>query len=181
VAALAIGYGWLIEPLAVAGWIALLVSSATLLANLLGSLRAAPRPISLPARALALAQAFLLAGLLLACVGAIGSGPAEALSGSSRAAVGTLLVAGWVGLTVLGSLLHLLAVVVRVRNLSRPIAPPRPRLDVLVTTAAGAAVFGLAAGQLADLGGLRAIASVVLIAAYATLAARVLTIARPRI
>jgi nitrite reductase (NO-forming) len=188
VAALAIGYGWLIEPLAVAGWIALLVSSATLLANLLGSLRAAPRPISLPARALALAQAFLLAGLLLACVGAIGSGPAEALSGSSRAAVGTLLVAGWVGLTVLGSLLHLLAVVVRVRNLSRPIAPPRPRLDVLVTTAAGAAVFGLAAGQLADLGGLRAIASAVLIAAYATLAgrvatlaARVLTIARPRI
>ena len=188
VAALAIGYGWLIEPLAVAGWIALLVSSATLLANLLGSLRVAPRPISLPARALALAQAFLLAGLLLACIGAIGSGPAEALSGSLRAAVGTLLVAGWVGLTVLGSLLHLLAVVVRVRNLARPIAAPRPRLDVLLMTVTAAAVFGLVAAQLADLGGLRVLASVVLLAAYAALAGRVaalavrvLTIARPRL
>ena len=188
VAALAIGYGWLIEPLAVAGWIALLVSSATLLANLLGSLRVAPRPILLPARALALAQAFLLAGLLLACIGAIGSGPAEALSGSLRAAVGTLLVAGWVGLTVLGSLLHLLAVVVRVRNLARPMAAPRPRLDVLLMTVTAAAVFGLVAAQLADLGGLRVLASVVLLGAYAALAGRVaalavrvLTIARPRL
>jgi nitrite reductase (NO-forming) len=188
VAALAIGYGWLIDPVAIGGWIALLVSSAALLTNLLGSLRAAPRPISLPARALALAQAFLLAGLLLASIGAIGSSPAEALSGSLRAAVGTLLVAGWVGLTVLGSLLHLLAVVVRVRNLSRPIPAPRPRLDVLLTAATAIAVFGLVAAQLADLGGLRMLASTLLLAAYgvlagrvAALALRVVTIARPRL
>lgn len=188
VVALAGGYGWSVDPLAVAGWIALTVAAALLVVNVGASLGRAPRPLSLPARALALAQLFLLAGLLTATVGAVGSGPAEALSGSSRAAVGTLLVGGWVGITVLGSLLHLLAVVVRVRDLSRSMPVPRPRFDLLVSLVTVVGVVGLGATQLAELDGLRGVASAVLVGAYAllgsqvlTLAFRVLAVARPRV
>lgn len=186
VTALAIGYGGLVEPVAICGWIALTIASAGLLVNVLASLIAAPRPVSLSARTLALAQVCLLSGLVLAAVGSIGSGSAEALSGSLRGAVGTLVVVGWVGITVAGSLLHLLAVVVRVRDFSRPIAAPRPRLDAAVTAAAAVGVFGLVAAELGDVGELRAFALIVLLSAYLALSVRitalvgrVLRVARP--
>jgi nitrite reductase (NO-forming) len=188
VAALAVGYGWLVDPLAVAGWIALAAAAVGLLVNVLTALGRAPRPLSLPARLLAVAQVFLVGALLLACVSALGSGPAEALSGSLRAAVGTFLVVGWVGITVLGSLLHLLAVVVRVRDLSRPMPAPRPRPELLLSATAAIAVLSLGTAQLADLDGLRMLASALLFVVYLLLAARVgalalrvLAVARPRV
>ena len=186
IAALAVGYGWLIDPLAVAGWIALTIAAAALSVNIALSLRSAPRPVTLPARMLALAQAFLVAGLLVACVGAISNGPADALAGSLRPAVGTLLVAGWVGVTVLGSLFHLLSVLVRVRDLRTPLPAPRPRLDAATAVVVALGVLGVAATRLAEGTGLDGLASAVLLVAYAMLAmrlvrliARVLTVARP--
>jgi len=188
VAALAVGYGWLIDPLAIAGWIVLTAAAALLAVNIALSYRSAPPPRTLPTRLLAVAQVLLLAGLLVACVGAIGSGPADALAGTARSAVGTLLVTGWVGITVLGSLLHLLAVLVRVRDPARPMPAPRARLDRLTAAVAAIGVLVLAAGQLAEAPGARAAGSIVLAIGYAMVLARlaplvtrVATVARPSI
>ncbi len=188
VAALAIGYAWSLEPLAIAGWLALCVAGLVLLVNVAACVPAAPRPLSLAARIVGAAQPFLLAGLLIAAVAAISSGPANALTGSTRTAVGTLLVCGWIGLTVLGSLLHLLAVVVRVRDFSRQMPAPRPRFDTFAAALAAAGIGALALSQRLGLDGWDTLATIVLLAAYAilaariaALAARVLIHARPRI
>ncbi|MGH2966362.1 MAG: hypothetical protein ACRDMH_13430 [Solirubrobacterales bacterium] len=188
VLSLALGYGWNLDWFAVAGWLALVLAALALSVNIAASLRRGMRPLSLPARLVGLAQLFLLAGLLLAAVTAIDEGAAHALAGSTRSAVGTLLVAGWIGLTVLGSLLHLLAVVVRVRNFSWPMPIPRPRRDNLVALLAAVGVAGLALSQLTGFVGWRAPAATILLLAYVllgarigVLAARVLVRARPSI
>jgi len=188
VAALAIGYGWLLEGVAVAGWIALCLASFALLANVVACVRAAPRPLSLAARLVGAAQLFLPLGLLVATAAAIDAGPMHALVGSTRAALGTLLVCGWIGLTVLGSLLHLLAVVVRVRDFSQGMPAPRPRFDSSVAALASAGIAALALCQQLGLDFGRAAAAAALLAAYAilatriaVLAARVVTRARPSI
>jgi nitrite reductase (NO-forming) len=189
VAALAVGYGWAIDPLAVAGWLALCLGALTLLVNVVACLGAAPRPLSLAARVVGLAQPFLLAGLAIAAVAALSDGPAYALVGSTRSTVGTLLVAGWIGLTVLGSLLHLLAVVVRVRGgFAAKMPDPKPRLDTALTTLTAAGIVATAVSQGTDLGGWGTPGRALLLAAYAILAgriamlaARVLTSARPSI
>ncbi|MGV1047721.1 MAG: hypothetical protein ACOYD4_04230 [Solirubrobacterales bacterium] len=178
VAALALGYGWAVDPLAVAGWLALCVGALALLVNVAACSRGAVRPLSLPARIVGAAQPFLLAALVVATVAAIGDGPAQALAGSTRAAVGTLLVAGWIGLTVLGSLLHLLAVVVRVRGgFVAKMPVPRPRLDTALAALATAGIAALALSQGADLDGWRGPAKALLLAAYLILAGRVVAIA----
>jgi hypothetical protein len=149
---------------------------------------AARRPLTLPARVVGLGQAFLLAGLLFACAGALGDGSAHLLYGSNRETTATLLVAGWIGLTVLGSLLHLLAVVVRVRDFSRPLPAPRPRRDLAVTTIAGIGIGGLALAQRTDLGLVALLSLAALLGSYGLLSARVARLgfevarhARPRL
>jgi hypothetical protein len=125
-----------------------------------------------------IAQPFLLAGLLVATIAAIDPGPEGALIGATRSAVGTLLVAGWIGLTVLGSLLHLLAVVVRVRGgFAVRIPAPRPRLDAGIAALATAGVAALALCQGAGLDGWHGPASALLLAAYVLLGARVALLA----
>ncbi len=62
IAALAGGYGFSFDGLAVLGWALLFGAASMLAANVTGSLLAAPRPLSLPARIVAAAQVFLLAG-----------------------------------------------------------------------------------------------------------------------
>lgn len=188
VAALAIGYGWSLDWLATSGWLLLAAAAAGLLVNIAACARDAPRPLSLAARVVGAAQPFLAAGLVIAAAASIAEGPGQALTGSSRIAVGTLLVGGWIALTVLGSLVHLLAVVVRVRDFSRPMPAPRPRLETPVTALAVGAVAVLALSQGLELDVLGAVARVALIGAYAFLAARigslaaqVLHRARPRI
>jgi hypothetical protein len=177
VAALAIGYGWGLDGPTVAGWLALCLAAFALLANVGASLRAAPRPLSLAARIVGAAQLFLPLGLMVAAGAAIDAGPADVLSGSTRTAVGTLLVCGWIGLTVLGSLLHLLAVVVRVRDFSQQMPAPNPRFDVFVAVLATAGTSALALSQQLDLDAWRSPAAVCLLAAYAILAARVAVLA----
>lgn len=189
VAALAVGYGWAVDPLAVAGWLALCLGALALLVNVAACLRAAPGTLSLAARVVGAAQPFLLAGLVVATVTALADGPAYALAGSTRAAVGTLLVAGWIGLTVLGSLLHLLAVVLRVRGgFAARMPDPKPPFDIAVTTLAAAGIALTALAQGAGLETWHAAGRVLLLVAYltlgariATLGARVLSRARPSI
>jgi nitrite reductase (NO-forming) len=178
VAALAIGYAWGLDPLAVAGWLALCLGALALLVNVAASLRAAARPLSLPARLVGAAQPFLLAALAVATVAALDRGPTQALVGGTRATVGTLLVAGWIGLTVLGSLLHLLAVVVRVRGgFAARMPAARPRLDGIVAALAMLAVAALALAQEGGPGALHTPAKWLLVAVYAVLAARVAQLA----
>jgi len=174
VAALAVGYGWALDPLALAGWLALCAGAVALLVNVVACLRDAPRPLSLPARIVAAAQPFLFAGLLLATVAAIEGGPSNALTGSTRTTVGTLLVSGWIGLTVLGSLMHLLAVVVRVRGgFAARMPAARPRLDGFIAVLAMVGIATMALSQSLGLDGLRSPAVVALLGAYAVLAGRV--------
>ncbi|HVV89130.1 MAG TPA: hypothetical protein VHB53_01430 [Solirubrobacterales bacterium] len=178
VAALAIGYAWTLDPVASAGWLALCLGALALLVNVAASLRAAVRPLSLAARLVGAAQPFLLAALVVATVAALDRGPSQALVGGTRATVGTLLVAGWIGLTVLGSLLHLLAVVVRVRGgFTARMPAPRPRLDGIVAALAMLAITALALAQEGGPGALHTSAKWALVAVYAVLAARVAQLA----
>lgn len=178
VVALAVGYAWGVDPLAVAGWLALCLGALLLLVNVVACLRAAPRPLSLAARVVGAAQPFLLVALVIATVAAFAHGPEGALAGSTRIVVGTLLVTGWVGLTVLGSLFHLLAVVLRVRGGHHAKMPAaRPRFDGPVAVLAMVAVAALALAQGAGLDGLNGVARVLLLVAYALLAGRVAQLA----
>ena len=178
VAALAAGYGWALEPLALAGWLGLCAGAIALLANVVASLRDAERPLSLPARIVGAGQPFLLAGLLVATVSAIEDGPLNAVTGSTRTTVGTLLVSGWIGLSVLGSLTHLLAVVVRVRGgFAARMPAARPRLDGFIAALAVVGIAALALSQSLGLDGVRNPAVVALLAAYAMLAGRVAVLA----
>jgi len=178
VAALAVGYAWGLDPLALGGWLALCGGALALLVNVAGCLREAVGPLSLPARLVGFAQPFLLAALALATVTAFDRGPAEALSGSTRAALGTLLVAGWIGLTVIGALLHLLAVVIRVRGgFAARMPAPRPLPDSALTLAAAVGIAAVALTQELGAGQWHAVAKLLLTAAYAGLAARVAVLA----
>jgi len=177
VAALAVGYGWRLDAPAIAGWLALCLAAFALLANVAACLHAAPRPLSLAARIVGAAQPFLALGLLVATAAAIDGGPADSLTGSTRTAVGTLLVCGWIGLTVLGSLLHLLAVVVRVRDFAAQMPAPNPRFDLFVALLAITGISMLALSQQLGLDGWRSPAAAALLAAYAILASRVAALA----
>lgn len=173
VAALAVGYGAAVEPVAIAGWALLAAASATLLANVIACRLGTEAALSLPARVVGAAQACLPAGILVLLVAAILDGPVWSFAGSTRTAAGTLLVAGWVGLTVMGSLLHLLAIVVRVRSFTRPMPKVRPRLDGSLAALAVVGVAALAVSQLLESDPAAAVARLVLLLAYAALAAKV--------
>jgi nitrite reductase (NO-forming) len=189
VVALAIGYAWGVDPLAIVGWLMLCLGAVGLLTNVAACLLGASGPLSLAARIVGAAQPFLFVALLVATISAVEGGPEQALAGSSRSAIGTLLVAGWIGLTVLGSLLHLLAVVIRVRGgFAAPMPVPRPRLDGAIAALAMMAITALALAQGAGVGGLHDPARLLLLAVYlvlggrvARLAGRVIVRARPSI
>lgn len=174
---LAVGSAWAVDPLASAGWVALEAASAILVVQIVRCVAIAPRPLSLPALIVGAGQLFLLAGLVVAAAVAAVDGPAQAIAGSTRTAIGILLIGGWVGLTVLGSLVHLLAVVLRVRDLTRPMPMPRPRRDAATAAAAAIGVTVLAASHGASLDAAEAPAAALLLTAYAVLAARILKLA----
>jgi hypothetical protein len=128
----------------VCGWAALTVAAAQLCTNLLASLRRSPAALSLPARLLAVAQACLVLALAVALASALEGSTTSPPLGSARAAIAVLAVPGWLGLTVCGSLLHLLAVLARVRDLRQSLPVPRPVRDRLLATIAVAGLVGLA-------------------------------------
>jgi nitrite reductase (NO-forming) len=187
IAALVIGYAFSVEAAAQSGWLALALSAAMLSANIVGSLVSASRTLPLAAKLVGAAQLFLIAGLLVICTATVGSGASEALAEPTRAAAGILLVAGWIGLTVIGSLLHLLALLIRVRDLRRGMPQTRPLRDTALTVLAVAGVSCVAAERLAGVDALEQLAVPLLICAYVLLGARVayltgkvLVIARPQ-
>ncbi len=160
-----------------AGWTCLLFAATLLAVNLLVSLRTAVRPLALPARLLALAQAFLPAGLLIALAATLETGIEGPFIGSTRAELAVLLLAGWIGLTVAGSLIHLLAILARIKNLALPMPQPRPLGDRTLTAAAGVGVAALALSRAPGLAPLATPAAAVTMAAAGLLTIRVLTLA----
>jgi nitrite reductase (NO-forming) len=182
VVALAVGAALSTDPLVAAGWVALAAAAVLLLANVVASLAAREIALSLPARLVTLAQAFLPAGLILALVATIAEGAPGPLDAGTRPALAIVLLGGWVALTVAGSLLHLLAVLARVRHLTAAMPAARPARDRAVATLAGVAVVVWALAQVDGLDGLGTPALVLRLAAAAVvgghIAASVLRAAR---
>jgi nitrite reductase (NO-forming) len=177
VAQLAFGAAFGVHAVVASGWLALGLAACLLASNLGASLRAARRPLALPAQLIALAQGFLAAGLLFALAVAISDGPGHPLLGEQRDVLAILLVAGWIGLTVSGALLHLLAVLARVRSFSRAMPPPAPLRDTAVTLAAGVGIGALAISHVRSLDALGGPASVVVLTVLSLLSVRVLVLA----
>jgi len=176
-AALACGYGFDLPLLAVAGWLGLTLGSAFLAANLLASTRQASAPLSLPARLVATGQCFLVAGLLVGLAAALAHGPATPMAGAERSAIAVLLLAGWLGLTVFGALLHLLSVLARVRHLTPALPRPSSMHEGALPALAGLGVLGVAAAQLLSVERLVHPAAAAVVLAYVVLMARVTLLA----
>lgn len=177
VAALAAGYGLGADSLAALGWGGLALGAGALAANLLASTWQAPRPFSLPTLLVAAAQCMLPLGLALALVLALGDGAIAPLFGSERVGVAALLLAGWLGLTVMGSLLHLLTVLVRASGLSSALGPSHLGRERALAVLAAASVLGVAAASLAPTGGALVLTGGTLAAIYVLLLARAVTLA----
>jgi nitrite reductase (NO-forming) len=177
VAQLTFGAAFGTQVLVASGWLSLALATCLLAINLGASLHAARRTLTLPAQLIALAQAFLAAGLLFALAVTISNGPREALLGDQRNVLAVLLLAGWIGLTVSGALLHLLAVLARVRSFSRAMPTPAPVRDPALTLAAGVGISALALSHVPSLDALGGPASIILLTVLALLSVRVLVLA----
>jgi nitrite reductase (NO-forming) len=177
VALLTCGAAFGLQIAIASGWFALALAAGLLTVNLAASLRAAPRPLALPARLIALAQVFLAAGLLFALAVTISQGGPEVLLGIQRNVLAVLLLVGWIGLTVCGALLHLLAVLARVRHFNRSMPGPAPMRDRTLTLAAGLSISALAISHAPTLDAMGGPAAIVLLAVLAVLGARVLALA----
>jgi hypothetical protein len=140
VSSLAVGYLLALGPLAAIGLLAASTGALMLLANVLRTARAPGRPLGVPAALVLAGQLCLGVGLALAASLA----PLDAsrpFTGGVRGGLAALLVAGWVGLTVAGSLLHLIPVSAQ----RRPAPLPWP----LALASAPRAIAALAAGGVA--------------------------------
>ncbi len=175
VALLAAGAAMPSDPALVLGWSALLLAAALLGVNLLSCAVSAPKPLSLGARLVGAGHAFLVVALALAIVAIAQDGPRAPLAVPDRALLATLLLPGWLGLTVAGSLHHLLGVLVRVRDLGRPVPAARPGRDRLLAALAILAAASLALTRIGSLGALEPAAGSALAIAYALLGAQVLS------
>jgi nitrite reductase (NO-forming) len=170
VAELALAAAFAVDALAVVAWLQLTVAGVLLAVNLLASLRARSVALSLPTRLVTLGQAFLPVGLALALVATVVDGAPGPLRADVRPALAILLLGGWVALTVTGSLLHLLAVLARVRHLTLAMPQPRPVRDRVVTALAGLGIVGWALTQVPGCAGLAVPALALRIAATLVLA-----------
>lgn len=177
---MALGAAFASYPALVGAWLELTFAALLLSLNLIASLRARSMPLSLAARLVALAQVFLPAGLALGLIATLASGEDAPFTSPVRAPLATLLLAGWIGITVAGSLLHLLAVVSRVRRFVQAMPAPQPLRDGGLAALCGIAVAGLALAQLAHVQGLHGLAtpmSVLLVVAAALVAVRIALLA----
>jgi hypothetical protein len=144
--------------------------------NIVASRRSAASALglTLAPRLVGVAQAFLVAGLLTALVMQVDSGLGAVPAGRWRAALAVLLIAGWIGMTVAGALLHLLSVLNRVRRLDAAMPRPRPWLDRAQTAVPVLAIAALALSYAPGVEALRAPATVLALVSAAPLAARIL-------
>lgn len=173
VVALAVGLLAGLPALAGAGWVLLAVGAVVLGVNLAGCLLHSRRR-TLSVGLLAVAHGLLLGGLLVAGAAAIDSGlglpPAP-----WRGVLFVLLLAGWLAMTVLGALVHLLGVMQRVRGLLRVggAGPPTHTAEMPAWPAAvpGLAVLASAASTALELAVPRTVALTVLAATYLAVSA----------
>lgn len=175
---LALGCAFGVTAVAAAGWLLLLAAAGALGINVAASAKNATQQ-SAPALLVGAAQALLPAAILVALLLTVSGGASAALLGADRDAVAILLVGGWIGFTVLGSLVHLLALMARVRSAFRPTGPARGSTlrYVALASAAVLAVDALALARLTDAAALGAVATAALAALYAGLGARVVSLA----
>jgi nitrite reductase (NO-forming) len=177
VAEMALGAAFASYPALIGAWLELTAAAVLLTLNLIASLRARSIPLSLAARLVALAQAFLPAGLVLGLIATLASGEAAPFTSPVRAPLAILLLAGWIGITVAGSLLHLLAVIARVRRFVQAMPAPQPLRDGTLAILCAVAVAGLALAHVRGLHDLTTPMTVLLVAATALLATRVASLA----
>ena len=178
VGAFAVGAALDLDGLVIAAWVGLLLAAALLGASIAGSLRAALGVPTLPVTLTALAHAFLLAGIIVALVTTISDGASAPYAGSARGAVATLLVGGWIGLTVAGALLQLLALLGRVRRFPSPPAASvaTPGRDRAAVAALGAGLSALAVSHAPGLDSIGLPATLVVLAGGGFVAARIATL-----
>jgi hypothetical protein len=177
VAALAAGTAFDVGPLVLSGWLGLVVAAGALSVNTQASLRGAPGALSLAARLVALGQLCLAAGVLVALVATAIGGIDAPFSGTARGALAALLLAGWIGLTVAGALLHLLAVLARVRRFTIAMPTPDPARDRAVVVAAAVGIGALALAHLDELEPVAAPATVLTVAVGLLLSSRIAVLA----
>jgi nitrite reductase (NO-forming) len=171
--------GYLLDagPVVAVGWLALTAATALLAVNVVAGVRAAPRPLALPALLVGAAQAFLVAGMLVATVAVIADGPHSLSDPDRRPLLTVLFLGGWIGLTVTGSLLHLLAVLRHIRRFPAPPVPPRPRRDRWTAVAAVGALVVLVVSRLPGVDSLARPAEALATAVALAVAAGILVLA----
>jgi len=160
---------------AIAGWALLLCATAMLIVNLASG--ALTGRVRTPGALLVSAAQLMLAGAVaLGLFASVRSGPLAVLVGAQRPALGALLLGGWIGLTVAGSLAHLLTLMARVRSMPAP--PPPAGFDVALVAGGALALLGLlfAVAAPPDSASVDA-GRVVAAAGYAILLARLLALA----
>lgn len=169
IAGVALGAAFTWDAVAVGGWLLLAAAAAMLAANLVASAAGAQR--ATPALVVVSAgQVLLGAAVLVGLRASVAHGPFAALLGAQRGALVLTLLAGWVGLTVAGSLLHLLRVMVRVRRMPAP--TPEGGADPLASVGAAFVVVAIALLALGP-DGAGTLGRVLLAAGYGLLLARV--------
>lgn len=188
VALLAAGAAFDTDAAIVGGWSALTIAALLLMANIVSSAITATPPITLAARLVGTAQLFLPAGLIVALAMVAVEGPAPGIWGEWRFALACLVGLGWVGMTVTGSMLHLLAVLARVKNFLAKMPEPRRTRDIALAAAISAAICALALTSLESLESIRpfALAALLILVApvfgqIGALAKRALSPAPPRV
>jgi nitrite reductase (NO-forming) len=144
VALLALGIAFDSAPVACCGWAALLSASCLLLVNVGGTLRLSSGPRRLSLRLLASAQLFLPLSILIALASTLDTGVGGPFTGWAGDALPTLVLLGWIGLTVAGSLLHLVAMMARVRSkFAFSLPDPQPRRDTVLACVAVVGVVSM--------------------------------------
>lgn len=144
VVVLASGAAFDVRPLIVVGWSSLAIASVLLSVNIVSSAITAEPPISLAARLVGTAQVFLPVGMFVALAMVVVDGPSVSIVGEWRIALAALLGIGWVGMTVAGSMIHLLAVLNRVRNFLIKMPEPHPVRDTAIAATLATSIGALA-------------------------------------
>ena len=129
VAVLAGSYAFDVEALSVVGWLSLLVAAVSLAANIGASLGATSERLSAPTLLVAAGQALLLCGVVAGAAGAISDPGTPPFSGPDPPSPAAHLLAGWLALTVVGSLLRLLSLLRRIRSVRHRLGHSSRRVD----------------------------------------------------
>ena len=178
VLALAGGLGSGNATLAVLGWISLGTAAVLLSINMASSLRASSGPLPLAATLVGTGQLFLCAGLAVGLAWSLARGVWAPFAAPGRETLSILIILGWIGMTVAGSLLHLLTILARVRSrFTLPMPVPKPMQENLLVAMAGIGIAGMAVAGTAGAEFPEVLARAVTIAAAILLARRLLALA----